>query len=185
MGAGKSTLLRSLAKVREYRFYVLDADAAGGFHPSDARGEHLTHDWPIEVQILALHAKIIVRRGFNLLTDPGELLTRHEVDRFLKIVGRSRRDPRVILIRLEVGPDAAVARKTQYSAAYVRASNLGWHPAPVPREVVIMTDHLSAAQVRRAALTAIRDRVGPSYSYRRPRVRPFPKRPERVGFQRA
>ncbi|HEV2316535.1 MAG TPA: AAA family ATPase, partial [Thermoplasmata archaeon] len=109
MGAGKSTLLRSLARVPAYRFYVLDADAAGSFHPSDAHGEHLAHDWPIEVEILALHAKIIVTRGFNLLTDPGELLTRREVDRFLRIVGRSRRDPRVVLIRLEVGPDAAVA----------------------------------------------------------------------------
>lgn len=185
MGAGKSTLLRSLAKVRAYRFYVLDADAAGAFHPSDAHGEHLKHDWPIEVKILALHAKIAVARGFNLLTDPGELLTRREVDRFLRIAGRSRRDPRVVLIRLEVGPDAAVARKTKYSARYVRASNLGWHPAPVSGEVVIETDHMSPTQVRRVALTAIRDRVGPSYVCRRPRVRRFPKRPAKSAPKRA
>lgn len=179
MGAGKTTLLRGLARSRRYRFYGLDADAAGAFHPADPYGVHLDDEWPLEIEILALHARIILGRGLNLLTDPGELLTRREVDRFLRRIGRSRRDPRVILLRLTVSAEAAVARKTTVAASYVAASHKGWQPTPVRGEIVIGTDRLTPVQVRRVALGAIRDRVGDGVSRPRVRLPRFPSRGRR------
>lgn len=176
MGAGKSTLLRALAGRREFRFYVLDADAAGAFHPSDPHGEHLEDEWPAEIEILALHARIISGRGLNLITDPGELLTHREVDRFLRIMRRSRRDPSVVLLRLVVSPENAVARKTTVSARYVRASNLGWQPAPVRGEFVIQTDGLNAPAVGRAAAAILRKRAGVLLGRPQPRLRRVPRR---------
>lgn len=177
MGAGKTTLLRGLGRHTKYRFWVLDADAAGSFHPGDPYGEHLKDEWPLEIEILGLHAKIILGRGLNLITDSGDMLTRREVDRFLRIVDRSRADPRVIMFRLTVSVDNAVARKTTVAAAYVRASNKGWQPLPVRGEIVIDTNGLSASQVRSRAVKEIDARLGNRTEGQRVRLPRFPKRP--------
>lgn len=160
IGAGKTTLMRGLARRSPYRLWALDTDAATEGHPSDPYGEHLEDEWPIEIEILALHARIVLGRGRNLVLDPGLLLTPQTVDRFLHLIGRSRRDPRVVLFRLTAAPEEAVRRKTTVRAAYVRASHRGWQPTPTPGEVVISTDGLSRRAVLEAAMRALKRRVG-------------------------
>jgi hypothetical protein len=102
--------------------------------------------------------------------DTGDLLTVREVDRFLRLIGRSRSDPRVVLLRLAVSTEEAMRRKTTVRVSYVRASNLGWQPTPVRGEVVIDTDGKSAQAVLREAEAALRTRVGRALGKPLPRV---------------
>ncbi|HZY70392.1 MAG TPA: AAA family ATPase [Thermoplasmata archaeon] len=177
MGAGKTTLMRGLARRSPYRFWTLDADAATNGHPSDPWGEHLDVEWPIEIAILALHARIVLNRGRNFIMDSGDLLDRRTVDRFLQLIGRSRADPHVLLIRLKVSPEVAVRRKTTVAAAYVRASHQGWQPVPVPGEVVIDVDDRRVADVLRNARRILRSRFGALRTRRVPAPRRVPRRP--------
>lgn len=179
MGAGKTTLLRGLARRFGSRAYALDTDAALDYHPQDPFGEHLETEWPIEVEILALHSRIALGRGLDLLTDPGALLTQHEVDRFLRIVGRSPNDPRVVLFRLTVTPEGAIQRKTGVTARYVRAAHKGWQPTPVTGEEVVVTDGLSPDQVLRHAMRILRERTEPAHRGP-PRDRRSPRRQARA-----
>lgn len=176
MGSGKTTLMRGLARDSPYRLWALDADAATEGHPSDPYGEHLATEWSIELEILALHSRIVLGRGINLVIDSGELLHKSNVDRFLRLMGRSRRDPRVVLFRLAVSPEIAVRRKTTVKPANVRASHQGWQPSPVPGEIVIDVDHLTAREVLGVALRALRARVGRRSPGTPVRVRRVPRR---------
>lgn len=159
IGAGKTTLMQGLARTTTYRLWALDTDAVSSHHPGDPYGEHLEIEWPLEIDILSLHARIILGRGLNLVLDPGLFLTSKNVDRFLKGVGRSRRDRKVVMIRLMVSPRAAVRRKTTLAPAYIRASHKGWQTSAIPGEIVIDTDGLSPAQVLRVAKRALRERI--------------------------
>ena len=152
----------------------MNADAASNGHPSDPFGEHLEVEWPIEIELLALHARIVLNRRLNLILDPGDLLNRPTVDRFLRLIGRSRNDPHVLLLRLKVSIEAAVRRKTTVRPRYVRASNLGWQPTPVPGEVVIETDGRNARTVLRIARGIVRDRFGAPSARGVPWPRRFP-----------
>ena len=175
MGAGKTTLMNGLAKVRSYHFWVLDTDAATAALPPDPNGDHLGEEWQLECQILGKFARAILAYGLNVVLDPGTLLTRREVDIFLRAAGRRRGDPRVILIRLGVPLEEAVRRKTTVRASYVRASNLGWQPAKVPGEIFIDTTGRSATQVLSMAKHALRGRVGTDRDRPVPTIRRFPK----------
>jgi hypothetical protein len=158
IGAGKTTLLTGLGRDPRYNFWVLDTDRATDFHPGDPYGKHLDDEWPIEIEILSLHAKIVLGRGLNLVLDPGIFLTVKEVDRFLRRIGRSRRDPKVVLFRLTVSPRVAVKRKTTLSHQYIWASHKGWQPTAIPGEIVIDTDGLSPAKVLAVAKSALSER---------------------------
>ena len=159
MGAGKPTLMNGLARARGRGFWVLDTDQANAPQPGDPYGEHLDDEWSLEVELLAIHSKIVLGRGLNLILDPGIFLTSKEVDRFLRKVGRSRRDRRVILIRLAVEQEEAVRRKVSVRPDYVRSSHLGWQPSAIAGEVEVVTTGLSPAAVLRAAKRAIRERL--------------------------
>lgn len=159
IGAGKTALMRGLARDRLWGFYALDADAALSHTLEDPMGEHLDFEWPICIDILALNAKIVLGRGRNLVMDPGQFLTSANVDRFLRTVGRSRNDPRVISVRLTVPVAEAVRRKTTLEPRYVRASHKGWVTRPIPGEVVIDTGGKTKAQVLREAKVALRLRA--------------------------
>jgi hypothetical protein len=160
IGAGKTTLLNGLGRDRRFKFFLLDTDRATDYHPGDPFGKHLDDEWPIEVQILALHAKIVLGRGLNLVMDPGIFLTVKEVDRFLRLVGRSRKDPRVVLFRLTASPAVAVKRKTTLRPSYIRASHKGWQPTAIRGEVVIDTNGRTARQVLGIAKRALRNLAG-------------------------
>jgi AAA domain len=166
IGAGKTTLMRGLARRAPYRFWALDTDALNGGHPQDDHGEHLDTEWPLEIEIVALHARIVLGRGLNLVLDPGLLLTKREVDRFLRLVGRTRRDPRVILYRLTVTPEEAIRRKATVKPAFIRAAHRGWQPTPVTGEIVIDTNGLTPKQVLREALRELVARTAPLDSAR-------------------
>ncbi len=158
IGAGKTTLMRGLEGKPPWRFYALDCDAASSYHPGDPEGEWLDQEWDPEIDLLAIHAKIILGRGLNLALDPGLLLSIKNVDRFLRRIGRTRRDPRVVLFRLDVATPEAAKRKTTLPASYVEASHKGWVTRPVPGETVIDTNGRTAAQVLRLARSALRER---------------------------
>lgn len=158
IGAGKTTLMRGLEGKAPWRFYALDTDAASSHHPPDLRGEWLDQEWDTDIDILALHAKLILGRGLNLVLDPGLLLTTNNVDRFLRRIARSRSDRSVVLIRLDVAAPEAVRRKTTLPAAYVRASHRGWVTRPVQGEIVVDTNGKSRPLVLREARRAIRER---------------------------
>lgn len=156
IGSGKTTLLHGLDHRPPGHFWGLESDEALSHHPGDPAGRH-PEDYGREVDILALHGRIILDRGWDLLVDFG-FVTRAHLDRFLRGIGRSRRDPRVLLLRLYVGPWVAVRRKASLTARYVLASHRGWQPEPVPEEIVIDTSGLSPAQVLRAARKALKNR---------------------------
>jgi hypothetical protein len=144
--------VHGLDRVRTGGFWALESDAALAYHPSDLHGKHPEHFQP-EVDILALHGRIVLDRGRNLLLEFG-YVSRVHLDRFLRGIGRARRDPRVLLLRLTVDPSVAVRRKASLTARYVRASHRGWQPEPVPEEVVIDTNDLRPAHVLDAARRA-------------------------------
>ncbi len=158
IGSGKTTLMRGLARRDPTRTWVLDCDAANSHHPGDPTGEHLRLEWPLEIELLALHARIVLGRGLDLVMDPGLLLTRRHVDRFLRLVGRTRQDPQVVLIRLSVSVPEAVRRKTTLKPSYVRASHRGWVTRPVAGEIVIETDGRTCEEVLAQATAALRSR---------------------------
>ncbi len=158
IGAGKTTLMRGLEGRPPWRFYALDTDAACSHHPEDPRGEWLDQEWDPEIDLLAIHAKLILGRGLNLVLDPGLLLSTKNVDRFLRRIGRARRDPRVVLFRLDVATPEAAKRKTTLPASYVVASHEGWVTRPVPGEVVIDTNGRTGAQVLRFARRSLAER---------------------------
>lgn len=176
MGAGKTTLMRGLARRSPYRFWALDADAVMDGHPSDPHGDHLDTEWPLEIEILALHARIILGRGLNMVVDSGDLPSVKEVDRFLRLIGRSRREPNVVLFRLVVATEEAVRRKTTVSPRYIRAAHRGWQTKPIPDEIVIDTNGLTPAQVRRIGLRAMKPPVGTVPAAPVVRTRRSPKR---------
>ncbi len=159
IGAGKTTLMRGLEGKPPWRFYALDTDAATSHHPPDLRGEWLDQEWDLEIALLAIHAKLILGRGLNLVLDPGLLLTTQKVDRFLRRIGRTRRDPRVLLVRLDVTTAEAARRKTTLPVSYVEASHKGWVTRPVPGEVVIETSGRIAAEVLSVARGALKGRL--------------------------
>jgi hypothetical protein len=161
IGSGKTALMRGLEGRPPWRLFALDADAVSSHHPGDPRGEHLDREWDVDIDILALHARLILGRGLNLVTDPGSLLTTRKVDRFLRGARRERRDPRVVLLRLTVPTEEAVRRKSTLSAAYVRASHAGWVTRPVPGEIVVDTGGRSAASVLRHVRRALATRLSP------------------------
>ncbi|MCI4344048.1 MAG: ATP-binding protein [Thermoplasmata archaeon] len=154
IGSGKTTLLRGLGRRPKTHFWILESDRALDFHPSDPHGKHPEH-FRLEVDLLALHGRIVLERGWNLLIEFG-YISRAHLDRFLRGIGRSRRDPRVLLLRLTVDPRVAVRRKATLTARYVLASHRGWQPEPVSPEIVIDTDGLRPSQVLQAARTALR-----------------------------
>jgi hypothetical protein len=160
IGSGKTALMRGLEGRPPWRFYALDADAVSAHHPGDPRGEHLDTEWDVEIDILALHARIILGRGLNLVMDPGLLLSAAKVDRFLRRVNRSRPAAKVVLVRLDVSTPEAARRKTTLPYAYVKASHEGWVTRPIPGEVVIDTQGRTAAQVLRVARRELRERLG-------------------------
>jgi Fe-S cluster assembly ATPase SufC len=159
MGSGKSTLRQALAGKPPWHLYPLDGDAVTGHHPPDPFGEWLDQEWNTDIDILALHAKLTLGRGLSLVTDTGDLLSSHKVERFLHRIGRSREDPRVVLLRLEVKTAEAVRRKATLKPSYVRASHKGWVTRPVHGEVVIETDGKTPGQVARMARRVLRDRM--------------------------
>jgi hypothetical protein len=159
IGAGKTTLMHALARDRLVRYWVLDTDAANSYHPADPRGEFLDREWDVEIDLLALHAKIVLGRGLNLVMDPGMLLTTKNVDRFLRKVGRSRADPRVVLFLLTASTPEAVRRKTTLEPSYVRASHKGWITRPVRGEVEIDTDGRTPGQVATSARRVLSERI--------------------------
>jgi hypothetical protein len=155
IGAGKTALMRGLEGRPPWRFFALDCDAVSSHHPGDPEGTHLDTEWDVEIDILALHSKLILGRGLNLVLDPGLLLSARKLDRFLRGIGRARGDPRVALIRLTVPTAEAIRRKSDLPSRYVRASHQGWVTRPVPGEIVIDTRGLSAVRVLRLARSAI------------------------------
>jgi hypothetical protein len=159
LGSGKSALRKALQGKPPWRFYPLDHDAASSPHPSDPFGEWLDQEWETDIDILALHAKLILGRGLNLVTEGGSLLSAKNVDRFLRRIGRSRNDPRVLLVRLDVDTAEAVRRKRTLKPSYVRASHQGWVTLPIPGEVVIHTSGKSPAQVANEARERLKERV--------------------------
>jgi shikimate kinase len=158
IGAGKSTLRRALAGKPPWRLYPLDHDAISSHHPSDPSGEWLDQEWDTEIDLLGLHAKLILGRGLNLVAEGGSLLSSKNVDRFLRHTGRSRKDPRVVLVRLDVRIPEAVRRKSGLKPSYVRASHQGWVTRPIRGEVVIDTSGKTAGHVARVARKALRER---------------------------
>ena len=159
IGAGKTTLMRALARGRRVPFWALDTDAAASYHPADSSGEFLDQEWDVEIDLLALHARLVLGRGLNLVMDPGILLSTKNVDRFLRKVGRSRSDPRVVLFRLTTSTAEAVRRKTTLRPSYVRASHEGWVTRPVRGEFVIDTDGRTERQVATIARRVVRERI--------------------------
>ncbi len=159
IGAGKTALMRGLERKPPWLFVALDTDAVSAHHPGDPTGEWLDQEWDTEIDLLALHAKLILGRGLNLVLDPGLLLEAKNVDRFLRRIGRSRRDPRVILLRLEVAVAEAARRKTTLRPTYVQASHKGWVTKPVPGETVIDTNGRSPAQVLAEARLRVKARL--------------------------
>lgn len=176
MGAGKTTLMRGLARRSHYRFWALDADAVTDGHPSDPHGEHLDTEWPLEIEILALHARIILGRGLNMVVDSGDLPTAKEVDRFLGLIGRSRREPSVVLFRLMVATEEAVRRKITVSPAYLRAAHRGWRTQPIPGEIVIETSGLNQNEVLRVARRELESGISTHLLATRVRTRRTPRR---------
>jgi hypothetical protein len=159
LGAGKSTLRQALQGKPPWRLYPLDHDAVSDHHPPDPSGDWLDQEWDTEIDILGLHAKLIFGRGLNLVAEGGSLLSARNVDRFLGPAGRSRKDPRVVLIRLEVRTPEAVRRKSDLEPSYVRASHQGWVTRPIRGEVVIDTSEMTPGQVARVARRALRERI--------------------------
>jgi hypothetical protein len=159
IGAGKTTLMRELERDRALRFWALDTDGAAEFHPGDPTGEWLDQEWDPEIDLLALHAKLVLGRGLNLVMDPGLLLTAAKVDRFLRRVRRKRSDPKVVLFRLVVTTPEAVKRKTTLKPQYVRASHKGWITRPVRGEVVIETNGKTPRQIASVARKVLRERI--------------------------
>jgi len=159
IGAGKTTLMRALARDHRLRFWVLDTDAANSHHPPDPSGEFLDQEWNLEIEVLALHARLVLGRGLNLVMDPGLLLTTKKVDRFLRKTGRRRSDPRVVLFRLTASAREAVRRKSTLPPAYVRASHRGWVTRPVRGELLIETDGRTPEQVAAIARKLLRGRI--------------------------
>ena len=128
IGSGKSTLLHGLEGRPPWRFWYLDTDAQCG-HPGDPAGVFERREAPVEIDILGLHAKLILGRGLNLALDQN-FQTPAQVDRFLRWIGRNRSDPRVMMFWLAVDTNEAVGRKTTLRPSYVRASHRGFHLYP-------------------------------------------------------
>jgi hypothetical protein len=160
IGAGKSTLLRGLEGRPPWHFWHLDTDAQCG-HPSDPSGEFERRETPVEIDILGLHAKLILGRGLNLALDQN-FQTTVQVDRFLRIIGRNRRDPRVVMLWLAVDTEEAVRRKTTLRPSYVRASHRGFHLYPIPGELTVETTEMTPREVLLSVRQALKDRVGNS-----------------------
>ena len=158
IGSGKSTLLRGLEGRPPWRFWYLDIDAQSG-HPADPFGKYQRRETPVEIDILGLHAKLVLGRGLNLALDQN-FQTTVQVDRFLRTIGRSRRDPRVVMFRLDVDTEEAVRRKTTLRPSYVRASHRGFHLYPISGELVVETTGLTSREVLKSVRSALNDRVG-------------------------
>ena len=157
MGSGKSTLLRQLKGRRPWRFWCVNSDEALSAHPGDPWGEFERTETTVDIDILALFAKVILGRGLSLLLEQN-FQTTGQVDRFLRAIGRSRRHPRVLLLRLTVDTEEAVRRKPTVVPAYIRASHRGFHLHPFPEEVVIETTAKNARQVQRIVRAALAER---------------------------
>ena len=181
IGAGKTTLLKGWEGRPPWRFFALEGDAAEAHHPADPTGEWLDQEGDTEIDILGLHARLVLGRGLNLLVDAGMLLTASKVDRFLRRTHRTRTDPRVVLLRLSVSTPEAVRRKTTLRPAYVRASHRGWVTRPIRGEIVLETTGRSERQVRREATEALALRAGrpPATPDRARREAPAPSGPKR------
>lgn len=160
IGAGKTTLMRGLARRSPWSLYPLDTDAATSHHPSDPHGEHLEVEWPLDIDLVAINAQIILSRGLGLVADPGLFLNAGNVDRFLRRCRRTRRESEVALIRLRVSTPEAIERKRTLQPRYIRASHRGWRTLPIPGEIVIDTDGHSAAWVLREAIRQLDQRFG-------------------------
>jgi hypothetical protein len=159
IGSGKSTLLTGLDGRPPWKFWYLDVDTSLAGHPPDLSGEFMRRETPLEIEILALHARLILGRGYNLALDQN-FQTTAQLDRFLRSLGRSRRHPRVLLFRLTVETDEAVRRKATRRSSYVRASHRGFHLYPIPGELVVPTTGLTRSQVRGTVRRALKDRIG-------------------------
>jgi hypothetical protein len=155
IGSGKTTLLRGLHRRPPWRFWSLYADAALSPHPGDPWGKYVRQETASEIDILGLHAKLILGRGLNLLVDQN-FQTPAQIDRFLRCIGRDRRDPRVVMLRLTVDTEEAVRRKTTLRHSYVQASHKGFHLHPMPGELVIDTTGRTPRQVLRSVRNALR-----------------------------
>jgi hypothetical protein len=114
---------------------------------------------PTEIDILGLHAKLVLGRGLNLALDQN-FQTSSQVDRFLRWIGRSRTDSRVVMLWLAVDTDEAVRRKTTLRPSYVRASHEGFHLYPIPGELIVETTGLTPREVLLSVRSALKDRAG-------------------------
>lgn len=83
IGAGKTTLLKGLEGRPPWRSFALDGDAVMAHHPADPTGEWLEKEWDTEIDLLGLHARLVLGRGLHLIVDAGMLRTASKVDRFL------------------------------------------------------------------------------------------------------
>jgi AAA domain-containing protein len=157
IGSGKTTLLRGLDGRRPWRFWCVDADVALSAHPGDPWGEFVRQETSLDIDILGLHAKLVLGRGLNVLLEQN-FQTQAQIDRFLRWIGRSRRDSRVVMLRLTVNTEEAVRRKTTVEPSYVRASHKGFILHPIPGELVIETSGKTARQVLRSVRAVLVNR---------------------------
>lgn len=122
-------------------------------------GEYQRRETPTEIDSLGLHAKMVLGRGLNLALDQN-FQTTVQVDRFLRAIGRTRRDPRVVMVWLAVDTEEAVRRKTTRRPRYVRDSHRGFHLYPIPGEILVETTGFTPRQVLRSVRSALKDRLG-------------------------
>lgn len=144
--------------------------------PADPSGDWLDQEWDTEIDLLGLHAKPVLGRGLDLLVDPGMLLTTSKLDRLLRRIRRTRKDPRVVLLRLSISTPEAVRRKTTLRPAYVRASHRGWVTRPIRGEVHIEATGKTARQVLREASEELALRAGRPPAVRKGAHRPTARR---------
>jgi predicted kinase len=138
IGSGKTTLCRGLEGRPPWRFWYLDVDRALWGHPPDLRGDYIRTETAPELEIIALHTKMVLGRGYNVVLDHN-FWTPAQARRLLRGIGRGPRDRRVALIRLTVDTDEAVRRKRTLKPSYVRASHAGFQLHPVSGEIVVDT----------------------------------------------
>src|SRR5690242_12767186 len=69
IGSGKSSLLRWLDGRPPWNFWYLDVERSLAGHPPDLSGEFMRRETPLEIEILALHARLVLGRGFHLALD--------------------------------------------------------------------------------------------------------------------
>lgn len=117
----------------------------------DAEFQLLLDEVGTRVARLLSQAPVLVDAG---LRDPAH------VDRVLGPTGLRRDSEGVLLVRLTVGLDEAIRRKSTLPEARVRELHEKWQTRPIAGEVVIPTEGASAEEVSRAFERVLRIRFG-------------------------